>query len=140
MKSALTAGLLALLTPTFAQSGPTKEAGFTTTSSGLSYKDTKVGKGTTAKKGQSVKVHYTGMLKDGTKFDSSLDRGTPFQFMLGTGEVIPGWDEGVVGMQEGGERTLIIPPALAYGSKGAGGVIPPNATLYFDVELIKVEK
>ncbi len=108
--------------------------------------DVQVGNGATAKAGQKVSVHYTGWLYDpeaadnhGTKFDSSVDRGQPFQFPLGGGRVIKGWDQGVAGMKVGGKRTLIIPPAMAYGARGAGRVIPPNATLIFDVELLGVE-
>jgi peptidylprolyl isomerase len=112
-----------------------------TTSSGLSYIDTKQGTGPAAKAGQSAVVHYTGWLyqngKKGKKFDSSVDRGQPFTFPLGAGRVIRGWEEGVAGMRPGGKRTLIIPPALGYGRQGAGGVIPPNATLLFEVEMIE---
>ena len=108
------------------------------TASGLQYTDTKVGTGASPKAGQTAVVHYTGWLLDGTKFDSSRDRGQPFQFALGRGQVIKGWDEGVATMKVGGTRTLIIPPELGYGSRGAGGVIPPNATLKFDVELLEV--
>jgi FKBP-type peptidyl-prolyl cis-trans isomerase FkpA len=115
----------------------------TTTSSGLGIIDTKVGTGPSPKPGQTVVVHYTGWLyeggKKGKKFDSSLDRGEPFEFPLGKGQVIAGWDEGVATMKVGGKRTLIIPPSLGYGASGAGGVIPPNATLIFDVELLKVK-
>ena len=114
----------------------------TTTPSGLQYEDSVVGTGNVATKGQSVTVHYTGWLYNdgvqGAKFDSSKDRGEPFVFALGAGMVIRGWDEGVAGMAVGGARTLIIPAALGYGSRGAGGVIPPNATLKFDVELLAV--
>lgn len=110
-----------------------------TTSSGLQYQDLIVGEGEVANSGDSVSVHYTGWLEDGTKFDSSLDRGEPFSFVLGTGMVIKGWDEGVTGMRVGGKRKLIIPPELAYGTTGAGGVIPPNATLEFEVELLSVQ-
>lgn len=110
-----------------------------TTNSGLRYEDLIVGDGTLAQPGSTVSVHYTGWLQDGTKFDSSLDRNQPFSFQLGQGEVIRGWDEGVSGMKVGGKRRLIIPPDLAYGSQGAGGVIPPNATLIFEVELLGVE-
>jgi FKBP-type peptidyl-prolyl cis-trans isomerase FkpA len=111
-----------------------------TTPSGLQYEDTAVGGGTEAKSGQHVHVHYTGWLYNngvqGSKFDSSVDRNDPFAFSLGAGMVIKGWDEGVAGMKIGGKRTLIIPPQLGYGARGAGGVIPPNATLKFDVELL----
>jgi len=111
-----------------------------TTPSGLQYEDTVVGEGATAQAGQDVTVHYTGWLYtngvQGAKFDSSKDRRDPFQFSLGAGMVIKGWDEGVAGMKIGGARTLIIPAALGYGARGAGGVIPPNATLKFDVELL----
>ena len=106
---------------------------------GLQYWDIKVGSGAEAKAGQQVTVHYTGWLTDGKKFDSSLDRGQPFTFKLGAGQVIKGWDEGVAGMKIGGKRQLRIPPELGYGSRGAGGVIPPNATLIFDVELLGVQ-
>jgi FKBP-type peptidyl-prolyl cis-trans isomerase len=110
---------------------------------GLKYTDNKVGDGAAATPGNTVSVHYTGWLdKDGAKgakFDSSVDRGQPFQFTLGAHQVIAGWDEGVAGMKVGGERTLIIPPELGYGAQGAGGVIPPNATLIFDVRLLKVQ-
>lgn len=103
--------------------------------------DTKVGNGKEARRGMDVRVHYTGWLyvdgKKARKFDSSLDRGQPFDFALGGGEVIKGWDQGVVGMKEGGKRTLIIPPQLAYGERGAGDVIPPNATLLFEIQLIR---
>ncbi len=104
----------------------------------LVIKDTKVGTGAEAKSGQSVTVNYTGYLTDGTKFDSSLDSGQPFTFNLGGGEVIKGWDEGVAGMKVGGTRNLTIPPAMGYGDQGAGGVIPPGATLFFEVELLSV--
>lgn len=110
-----------------------------TTPSGLKYEDVKVGDGVTPKPGQTVVVHYTGTLENGTKFDSSRDRGQPFKFNIGKGEVIKGWDEGVITMKVGGERKLTIPPDLGYGSRGAGGVIPPNATLLFDVELLGIE-
>jgi FKBP-type peptidyl-prolyl cis-trans isomerase FkpA len=114
----------------------------TTTASGLIYDDKVVGTGDEAKAGQEVSVHYTGWLfyggERGKKFDSSKDRGEPFEFPLGAGRVIKGWDEGVAGMKVGGTRVLTIPPALGYGARGAGGVIPPNATLIFEVELLGV--
>ena len=114
-----------------------------TTASGLQYEDTQIGEGETAQPGQDVVVHYTGWLwkdgEQGAKFDSSKDRRDPFVFALGAGMVIAGWDEGVAGMKVGGARTLIIPPELGYGARGAGGVIPPNATLKFDVELLALE-
>jgi len=110
---------------------------------GLKYTDTKIGDGATAAAGNKVSVHYTGWLFNngakGAKFDSSVDRGQPFQFTLGAHQVIAGWDEGVAGMKVGGKRTLTIPPELGYGARGAGGVIPPNATLIFDVELLGVQ-
>ena len=110
---------------------------------GLKYTDTKTGDGATARSGNKVSVHYTGWLSDngakGKKFDSSVDRGQPFQFTLGAKQVIAGWDEGVAGMKVGGKRTLTIPPELGYGSRGAPGAIPPNATLIFDVELLQVQ-
>ena len=109
-----------------------------TTETGLQIEEIKVGDGETAASGQFVSVHYTGWLTDGSKFDSSKDRDEPFEFPLGRRNVIAGWDEGVQGMQVGGQRTLIIPPELGYGAYGAGGVIPPNATLKFDVELLAV--
>jgi FKBP-type peptidyl-prolyl cis-trans isomerase FkpA len=107
--------------------------------SGLVIKDEVVGKGTAAETGDRVTVHYTGWLVDGTKFDSSKDRSEPFSFALGAGNVIRGWEQGVAGMKVGGKRKLTIPPELAYGSRGAGGVIPPDATLVFEVELLKIE-
>ena len=109
-----------------------------TTPSGLQYTDLVVGLGEGARSGATAVVHYTGWLMDGTKFDSSLDRGTPFEFVLGRGQVIGGWDEGVSTMNVGGKRELIIPPDLAYGDRGAAGVIPPGATLKFEVELIEL--
>jgi FKBP-type peptidyl-prolyl cis-trans isomerase FkpA len=108
----------------------------TTTPSGLIIDELVVGAGAAAAAGQQVTVHYTGWLTDGTKFDSSKDRGDPFIFPLGAGRVIKGWDEGVQGMKVGGKRKLTIPSALGYGARGAGGVIPPNATLVFEVELL----
>ena len=110
----------------------------TTTASGLVIEDITIGQGEAATSGQHVSVHYTGWLESGKKFDSSKDRNDPFQFPLGAGHVIRGWDEGVQGMQPGGVRKLTIPGNLAYGARGAGGVIPPNATLVFEVELLKV--
>jgi len=109
-----------------------------TTPSGLKYIDIQEGTGATPKAGQRVVVHYTGTLEDGTKFDSSRDRNQPFDFKLGAGQVIKGWDEGLSTMKVGGRRQLIIPPELGYGARGAGGVIPPNATLVFDVELLRI--
>ena len=134
---ALFVGLAALPQTSF---GATK---MTELADGLKYTDTKLGDGAVAEPGHKVSVQYTGWLwkngEKGGKFDSSRDRGQPFSFQLGTGQVIKGWDEGVAGMKVGGERTLIIPPSLAYGARGAGGVIPPNATLIFDVELVAVQ-
>ena len=109
-----------------------------TTPSGLQYKDLVVGTGEGARSGATAVVHYTGWLMDGTKFDSSLDRGVPFEFVIGRGQVISGWDEGVGSMNVGGKRELIIPPDLGYGDRGAGSVIPPGATLRFEVELIEL--
>ena len=109
-----------------------------TLADGLKYTDDQVGTGAEATAGKTAVVHYTGWLSDGTKFDSSKDRGQPFSFPLGGGRVIKGWDEGVVGMKIGGKRTLIIPPELGYGARGAPGAIPPNATLRFEVELLDV--
>jgi FKBP-type peptidyl-prolyl cis-trans isomerase len=137
--------LFGLLAPVFGwaqvgNSSPTKVEGKgKSTSSGLQYWDLKEGTGATATTGKTVSVHYTGWLaKDGKKFDSSVDRGQPFMFQLGAGQVIKGWDQGVAGMKVGGKRQLRIPPELGYGNRGAGGVIPPNATLIFDVELLGV--
>ena len=131
----LLAGVAAL--PSSAQTGKEVEL-----VDGLKYTDTKIGDGAGAAAGHTVEVNYTGWLYQnghkGAQFDSSYDRGKPLEFKLGTHMVIPGWEEGIDGMKEGGKRTLIIPPELAYGAKGAGGVIPPNATLIFDVELVKV--
>ena len=129
---ALTGLCLATLQPATAG----KDAKVITTKSGLKYVDEKEVTGAAAKANDRVDVHYTGRLKDGTKFDSSLDRGKPFSFTLGVGQVIKGWDEGVAGMKVGGKRKLIIPAHLGYGDRGAGGVIPPRATLVFEVELL----
>lgn len=118
------------------QAGGPKEQ---TTPSGLKYTDETIGTGESPKVGQIAVVHYTGWLLDGKKFDSSKDRGQPFEFPLGQGRVIKGWDEGVATMKVGGKRTLIIPPALGYGERGAGGAIPPNATLKFEVELLGIK-
>src|SRR5579871_6577876 len=136
--SAASVFLAANALPTAAQEGKT-----VTTPSGLQITDIKVGTGATPKQGQTCVMHYTGWLYEngskGKKFDSSVDRGQPFEFPIGTGRVIRGWDEGVATMKVGGKRTLIIPPELGYGARGAGGVIPPNATLIFDVELLDVK-
>jgi FKBP-type peptidyl-prolyl cis-trans isomerase FkpA len=121
------------------KSGPTKVNGAPqTTASGLQYWDLATGAGIVATPGKHVKVHYTGWLTNGKKFDSSHDRDQPFEFVLGVGMVIKGWDEGVAGMKVGGKRQLRIPPELGYGSRGAGDDIPPNSTLIFDVELLEV--
>ncbi len=122
-----------------AQSEQTGSNPEVTTDSGLKYVDILVGTGREAATGNLVTVHYTGWLTNGTKFDSSLDRRDPFSFPIGAGKVIRGWDEGVAGMKVGGKRKLTIPPQLGYGARGAGGVIPPNATLVFDVELLEVK-
>lgn len=109
------------------------------TASGLRYEDLEIGKGKKAiGRGETVFVHYTGWLEDGTKFDSSHDRGEPLEFSLGAGLVIPGWDEGIIGMRAGGRRKLTVPPELGYGSRGAGSVIPPNAVLVFDIQLLDI--
>jgi peptidylprolyl isomerase len=132
------AAATAAFKPATAQTGKTM-----TTSSGLQITDSKVGTGATPKPGQICVMHYTGWLYEGgakgKKFDSSVDRGEPFEFPIGKQRVIAGWDEGVASMKVGGKRTLIIPPALGYGARGAGGVIPPNATLLFEVELLDVK-
>src|SRR6266700_2224839 len=142
LKGALAALVLVSLTaPSLAADGA--HGKMTELANGLKYTDTNVGTGAEATKGHKVSVHYTGWLYNngakGAKFDSSLDRGQPFAFGLGAGQVIQGWDGDVAGMKVGGKRTLIIPPALGYGARGAGGVIPPNATLMFDVELLGVK-
>lgn len=120
-------------------SGPTKVESYKSMPSGLEYFDLKVGDGPEARPGQTVTVHYTGWLTNGKKFDSSVDRHEPFKFSLGAGHVIKGWDEGVQEMKVGGKRQLRIPPQLGYGPRGAAGVIPPNATLIFDIELLGVK-
>jgi peptidylprolyl isomerase len=119
---------------------PAAAGGYVKSASGLSYQDIKVGDGVSPVTGKRVTVHYTGTLENGTKFDSSLDRGEPFAFVIGVGQVIRGWDEGVLSMKVGGKRKLVIPPALGYGARGAGGVIPPNATLLFEVELLDAQQ
>ncbi len=129
--------LFCSLLPTLLQGATMSET--TTTPSGLKYEEIKKGTGVEATTGKTVSVHYTGWLTDGKKFDSSKDRGQTFDFPLGGGRVIKGWDEGVQGMKEGGVRKLTIPASLGYGSRGAGGVIPPDATLVFEVELVKVK-
>lgn len=127
----------------FAREDEKKEPKMTKTKSGLQYEDVKEGTGTSPKTGQTAVVHYTGWLwqdgAKGKKFDSSLDRGQPFSFPVGAGRVIKGWDEGVATMKVGGKRMLIIPPDLGYGARGAGGAIPPNATLLFEVELLEIK-
>jgi FKBP-type peptidyl-prolyl cis-trans isomerase FkpA len=134
--SLVVATTLACSSPAPQSSQPAKEI---TMPDGLKITDDQVGTGTEAQAGKTVSVHYTGWLLDGTKFDSSKDRNQPFSFPLGRGQVIKGWDEGVAGMKVGGKRTLVIPPDLGYGARGAGGVIPPNATLKFEVELLDVK-
>jgi peptidylprolyl isomerase len=126
-----------IASPAFAAQDAAKTV---TTASGLKYIDVVVGKGASPMAGKQVKVHYTGTLENGKKFDSSVDRKKPFSFLIGVGQVIPGWDEGVMTMKVGGKRKLIIPSRLGYGSRGAGGDIPPNATLLFDVELLDVSR
>ena len=134
------AGSAATAVPTPVAKKKKAEPKVVTTPSGLKYQVLKRGSGAFATAGQTVSVHYTGWLTDGTKFDSSVDRGQPFQFTLGAGQVIKGWDEGVAGMRVGEKRKLTIPPDLGYGPNGAGSVIPPNATLVFDVELLGVSQ
>jgi FKBP-type peptidyl-prolyl cis-trans isomerase len=124
---------------TLIASNTMSDANAITTPSGLKYIELQEGTGATPNAGQTVEVHYTGTLEDGKKFDSSRDRGTPFSFKLGVGQVIKGWDEGLSTMKVGGRRQLIIPSELGYGARGAGGVIPPHATLIFDVELLGVK-
>jgi peptidylprolyl isomerase len=126
--------------PALAATEGAKGGKIVTTASGLKYIDVVVGKGASPVAGKQVTVHYTGTLDNGKKFDSSVDRKEPFTFVIGVGQVIPGWDEGVMSMKVGGKRKLIIPAKLGYGARGAGGVIPPNATLHFDVELLDVQK
>jgi peptidylprolyl isomerase len=142
MQLAVTGILAALIaSPSFAAEDPNKsDSKSVTTASGLKYLDVLVGKGASPVSGKQVKVHYTGTLENGKKFDSSVDRKEPFSFVIGVGRVIKGWDEGVMTMKVGGKRKLIIPSALGYGARGAGGVIPPNATLLFDVELLDVSR
>ena len=110
-----------------------------TTASGLQYTDEKIGDGESPKSGQMVTVHFTATLSDGKKIESSVDRGQPYTFKIGTGEVIKGWDEGIMSMKVGGKRKLVVPPQLAYGSKSAGSMIPPNATLLFEIELLGIK-
>jgi peptidylprolyl isomerase len=142
-RTAVAAALSVLATGVIAMSDAADAQPVTTTPSGLKIIDTKVGTGPSPKPGQTCVMNYTGWLyengKKGAKFDSSLDRNQPFSFPIGQHQVIAGWDEGVATMKVGGKRTLIIPPELGYGSRGAGGVIPPNATLMFDVELVGVK-
>lgn len=133
-------GVMTLAGPAYAAANDAKAGKTVTTASGLKYIDQVVGKGPSPVAGKQVKVHYTGTLENGSKFDSSVDRNEPFMFVIGVGQVIPGWDEGVMTMKVGGKRKLIIPARLGYGARGAGGVIPPNATLLFDVELLDVQK
>ena len=116
------------------------DSGTVTTASGLKYVDLAEGSGPSPERGQTVEVHYTGTLENGTKFDSSVDRGAPYEFRIGTGAVIKGWDEGIMTMKPGGKRKLIIPPNLGYGAQGSPPKIPPNATLLFDVELISIKQ
>jgi len=149
LSTALAVALVAAPAPadepktTDAQAAKKSESKMTKTPSGLQYEDVKVGTGASPQKGQTCVMHYTGWLWEdgakGKKFDSSVDRGKPFSFVIGQGQVIKGWDEGVATMKVGGKRTLLIPPDLGYGSRGAGGVIPPNATLIFEVELLEIK-
>lgn len=140
MSTAFAAALLFTLFGQSKKEGPPPVEGKpTVTAEGLKIWDIRVGTGDEAIAGMDVTVHYTGWLTNGAKFDSSVDRGKPFTFRLGGRQVIQGWDQGVVGMHVGGQRRLEIPPALGYGSRGAGGVIPPDATLIFDIELLKVK-
>lgn len=139
----LALGFFAMSAATFGGTASAADGSAVTNPSGLKYVDSKTGTGAEATAGKNVSVHYTGWLdqngEKGKKFDSSVDRGEPFQFKLGAGMVIKGWDEGVQGMKVGGKRTLYIPAALGYGSRGAGNAIPPNANLIFDVELLDVK-
>jgi len=141
---AVALGLVSCATATYARPNNVNEQisqvpqGAVTTATGLKYQDSLIGQGAQPRRGQVVVVHYTGWLTNGQKFDSSLDRGQPFEFRLGNGEVIKGWDEGVASMHVGGKRTLIIPASLAYGDRGVPGVIPPGSVLKFDVELLGV--
>jgi peptidylprolyl isomerase len=143
MVSAAAALVLFSLIAPAAATAQSAKGRMTEMADGLKYTDSTVGTGAEATPGHKVTVNYTGWLDEhgnkGKKFDSSFDHGQPFAFTLGAHQVIPGWDEGVAGMKVGGKRTLVIPPALGYGARGAGGVIPPNATLIFDVELLKVD-
>jgi len=144
LKTALAGLTAAIATPAVLNTAAAQTAGKPmTTASGLEIIDSKVGTGASPKPGQTCVMHYTGWLYEngqkGKKFDSSVDRNEPFEFPIGMGRVIKGWDEGVATMKVGGKRTLIIPPGLGYGARGAGGVIPPNATLMFDVELLAVK-
>ena len=127
-----------LLLPGIGAEEPLPGGELIATESGLQYLDLQAGDGPEAQRGDNVRVHYTGWLEDGTIFDSSRRKGQPFAFPLGRGKVIRGWDEGVVGMQIGGKRKLVIPPQLGYGKRGAGGVIPPNAILTFEIELLGI--
>jgi peptidylprolyl isomerase len=129
-------GALLKQAPSAPEQQQSSQGSLVSTPSGLQYQDLVVGKGAQPRAGQTVTVHYNGYLTNGSKFDSSVDKGQPFQFVLGQGEVIRGWDEGVSTMRVGGMRKLVVPPNLGYGDRGAGGVIPPNATLVFDVELL----